>query len=360
MQPTGRRRLPLLAGGAAGHMLLLVVSAASASAEVQTARTNLRQRQYHSAGSRLVGAATPEASALQEQEAVTREEMEQTGGDATAASLGAASSGVSPHFTQPPMYQPQDVNALRAQLQQMQQIQQMQQMQQVQLTQQMPYTQLQHQPPLPMPASPVYNTAGASAAPVRAGLGDLTLSPRAAQLLQQQQQQMELMQEQLKKQQEELLRLQQVRAPTVVASPPSPQGASAAAPLPQPKRGALVAVKAHADASLAASGTEAEGLEAGSSVAVETRPKGWDQCLKFARYIKGQEVTGVELVRTWKATCEPAVQSGKATARYKLMCNSLTGVVEPFSAQIDYDVEQLCSAVLAVFHDVTAADVQNT
>merc|ERR1719454_752166 len=86
------------------------------------------------------------------------------------------------------------------------------------------------------------------------------------------------------------------------------------------------------------------------------KPKGWDQCLKFARYVKAQEVTGVELVRTWKSTCEPAVQSGRATERYKLMCNSLSGVVEPYAAQIDYNVEQLCDAVLAVFHDVTAVD----
>merc|ERR1719420_2269917 len=88
-----------------------------------------------------------------------------------------------------------------------------------------------------------------------------------------------------------------------------------------------------------------------------TRPKGWDQCLKFARFVKSQDVTGVELVRVWKSTCEPAVQSGRATQRYKLMCNSLSGVVEPYAAQIDYDVEMLCDAVLAVFHDVTATDV---
>merc|ERR1719299_226972 len=91
-----------------------------------------------------------------------------------------------------------------------------------------------------------------------------------------------------------------------------------------------------------------------------TRPKGWDQCLKFARYIKSQDVTGVELVRVWKSTCEPAVQSGRATERYKLMCNSLSGVIEPYAAQIDYDVEQLCDSVLAVFHDVTAHDTKSS
>jgi hypothetical protein len=87
-----------------------------------------------------------------------------------------------------------------------------------------------------------------------------------------------------------------------------------------------------------------------------TRPKGWDQCLKFARYIKSQDVTGVELVRVWKSTCEPAVQSGSATERYRLMCNSLGGAVEPYAAQLDYNVENLCDSVLAVFHDVTAVD----
>merc|ERR1719502_1237070 len=86
------------------------------------------------------------------------------------------------------------------------------------------------------------------------------------------------------------------------------------------------------------------------------KPKGWDQCLKFARFVKAQDVTGVELVRVWKSTCEPAVQSGRATERYKLMCNSLSGVIEPYAAQLDYNVENLCDSVLAVFHDVTAVD----
>jgi hypothetical protein len=98
------------------------------------------------------------------------------------------------------------------------------------------------------------------------------------------------------------------------------------------------------------------GLESGQSGV--SKPKGWDQCLKFARFVKTQDVTGVELVRVWKSTCEPAVQSGRATERYKLMCNSLSGVIEPYAAQIDYDVEQLCDSVLAVFHDVTAVDAR--
>ena len=69
---------------------------------------------------------------------------------------------------------------------------------------------------------------------------------------------------------------------------------------------------------------------------------------------KAKGVQGAELVRVWKATCEPAVESGMATERYKLMCNSLGGAVEPFAAQHDYDVMQLCDAVMTVFHDVLA------
>jgi hypothetical protein len=84
------------------------------------------------------------------------------------------------------------------------------------------------------------------------------------------------------------------------------------------------------------------------------KPKGWDQCVKFARNIKGNGVTGLELVRTWKSTCEPSVLSGAATERYKLMCNSLGGVVEPFSVMPDYNVFALCDAVLTVFHSVLA------
>mmetsp|Transcript_67480 Transcript_67480/g.133137 ORF Transcript_67480/g.133137 Transcript_67480/m.133137 type:complete len:284 (-) Transcript_67480:53-904(-) len=93
-----------------------------------------------------------------------------------------------------------------------------------------------------------------------------------------------------------------------------------------------------------------------AAAGVIQRPKGWDQCMHFARYVKSKQVTGPELVRTWKGTCEPAVQSGRATERYRLMCNSLGGAVEPFASQVDYNVEQLCDTVLVLFHELTAAD----
>lgn len=91
-----------------------------------------------------------------------------------------------------------------------------------------------------------------------------------------------------------------------------------------------------------------------------TRPKGWGQCLQYARFLKSKGTQGEELVRAWTATCSPAVQSGIATERYRLMCNAMGGAVRPFAAQVDYAVEQLCDSVLAVFHDLTATDVRAT
>lgn len=170
------------------------------------------------------------------------------------------------------------------------------------------------------------------------------------QLLQAQMLQMQQMQKQLQEQQKELQRLQQVdRQKTQTQQVQQRQ------PPAQKPQQSLVENRAQVKSGAQAL-SKAE-LEGGLAPGV-TRPKGWDQCLKFARFVKSQEVTGVEMVRVWRSTCEPAVQSGRATERYKLMCNSLSGVVEPYAAQIDYDVEQLCDSVLAVFHDVTAVDAK--
>merc|ERR1719245_2930175 len=86
------------------------------------------------------------------------------------------------------------------------------------------------------------------------------------------------------------------------------------------------------------------------------RPKGWDQCMHFARQMKQKEVAGREMIQTWEATCLPAVRSGRASDSFRLMCNSLTGAVEPFASQSDYNIEELCDSVLAVFHDLTSRD----
>lgn len=177
------------------------------------------------------------------------------------------------------------------------------------------------------------------------------------QLLQKQAMQMQQMQQQLLKQQQELQRLQQLekqqRQPPQ-QPPKQPQQARRSPVRKSPKK-SLVGVKAQ----MMTKSEMQTSAEAGGASSGIAKPKGWDQCLKFARFVKTQDVTGLELVRVWKSTCEPAVQSGRATERYKLMCNSLSGVIEPYSAQIDYDVEQLCDSVLAVFHDVTAVDAKN-
>lgn len=151
------------------------------------------------------------------------------------------------------------------------------------------------------------------------------------QQLQQQRQQQAAMQQEEALRQQQLVQQQQMQAQQQHASPV---------------------------ASLASTGTLVRYASKSGQPTGVTRPKGWDQCLKFARYIKAQDVTGVELIRVWKSTCEPAVQSGHATERYRLMCNSLGGAVEPYASQLDYNVEQLCDSVLAVFHDVTAVDAK--
>jgi len=171
---------------------------------------------------------------------------------------------------------------------------------------------------------------------------------QAQQLLAAQALQMKQMQQQMKEQEAELLRLQQHAQPP----PPAPQAVKQAPK--QVRTKSLVGVNTQVMTK-----TEMETGTASGSGGGNSRPKGWDQCLKFARFVKGQDVTGIELTRVWMTTCEPAVNSGRATARYKLMCNSLSGVVQPYAAQIDYDVEQLCDSVLAVFHDVTAQDAKS-
>lgn len=94
------------------------------------------------------------------------------------------------------------------------------------------------------------------------------------------------------------------------------------------------------------------------STSARARPKGWDQCLRFTRHMKSKGVTGTELIKVWRGTCTPAITENRASERYKLMCNSLGGALTPFAAQIDYNVDDLCDAVLAIFHDVTAVDVK--
>mmetsp|Transcript_16563 Transcript_16563/g.30547 ORF Transcript_16563/g.30547 Transcript_16563/m.30547 type:complete len:322 (+) Transcript_16563:52-1017(+) len=306
-------------------LLLLLVFATAAVADLQTRQLNVRRQHFegqkgHSAAglsngqpTDVSGSTLGAASAPVEAEAVTREDILQTGLDAPVLRAGVV-----------PAQWPQtglEAPVLRAGVD----------------PAQMPSS-MSLAPVVPA-ALPSLALPAASATVAMPGTSGTALSTQ--QLLQMQQQQMQQMQQQLLKQQQELQRLQhqaqvQVQAQAEVEHPP---------------QNSLVAVGAHTE--MGSTDSSAVAMESSSG----TKPKGWDMCLKFARHVKSQEVTGVELVRVWKSTCMPAVQSGKATERYRLMCNSLTGVVQPFSTTIDYDVEQLCSAVLAVFHDVTAADV---
>lgn len=299
--------------------LLLLVFATAVAADLQTRQLNVRRQQLQGqkgnsvAGSSNFQPTDASGSTLGQTEAVTREDILQTGLDAPVLRAGAV-----------PAQWPQaglETPVLRAGVDP------------AQMANSMPL------PPMAPAASPPLALPAASATLAVPGASDAALSTQ--QLLQMQQQQMQQMQQQLLKQQQELQRLQHQAQAHMQAQ----------AEVEHPPTNSLVAVGTREEM-----GSTQQSI-AGASSGPVTKPKGWDMCLKFARHVKSQEVTGVELVRVWKSTCMPAVQSGRATERYRLMCNSLTGVVQPFSATIDYDVEQLCSAVLAVFHDVTAADV---
>lgn len=194
------------------------------------------------------------------------------------------------------------------------------------------------------PASGVEQQASIEAIPTGLAAQQVTELPppstpvrQATQLSAAQLQQWQEMQRQM---QELQLRQQQL-----LQAPPR----QLAAAQPQPERAqSLVATRA----AVSTAAGQAPSMVGGGLA----KPKGWDQCLHFARYVKEREVSGVELVKTWQATCQPAVRSGRASERYRMMCNSMAGAVEPFAAQADYNIEQLCDTVLALFHDLTAAD----
>lgn len=86
------------------------------------------------------------------------------------------------------------------------------------------------------------------------------------------------------------------------------------------------------------------------------RPKGWDQCLKFAKYTKEEGYKGVALVRVWKSLCEPSMLAGSATERYRLMCVTLGKAVEKYAVMPSWTEEDICDSVLATFHDIVAVD----
>ena len=74
--------------------------------------------------------------------------------------------------------------------------------------------------------------------------------------------------------------------------------------------------------------------------------------MNYARKMKAKMITGQEMIRAWAITCDPVLHVGAGSERYKIMCNSLKGAVEPFSKQTDFNVFELCNHVLTIFHDV--------
>mmetsp|Transcript_81276 Transcript_81276/g.214372 ORF Transcript_81276/g.214372 Transcript_81276/m.214372 type:complete len:349 (+) Transcript_81276:1-1047(+) len=246
---------------------------------------------------------------------------------------------------------PMEMSADPAVLQQQQMQQQMQQLQQQQMHQMQQQMQQQFQMQQQQQQMPQQMSQAAQS--VHPQVAQLS----AAQL--QQYQQMQAQMEELQRRQQQLLQQQQIVQQPARQMQQQAMQQMQAMPQQMPPYHplqSLVAtsssVTSGAAASSGASSEQAPSMIGGGLA----KPKGWDQCLHFARFVKEKEVTGIELVKTWQATCQPAVRSGRASERYRLMCNGMSGAIEPYASQVDYNIEQLCDTVLALFHDLTAAD----
>jgi len=75
------------------------------------------------------------------------------------------------------------------------------------------------------------------------------------------------------------------------------------------------------------------------------------QCTSYASYLSGKMISGPELIRVWKGTCSPAVQSGDATEAFNVMCNVLGSAVEEFATKPTWDAAAVCDAVLKTFNE---------
>lgn len=73
------------------------------------------------------------------------------------------------------------------------------------------------------------------------------------------------------------------------------------------------------------------------------------QCMTFATWVKGQDMRGKPFVHMWKTTCQPSVNSGKASAKFSAMCSALGSTVEPFAYK-DWNPTEVCAAVINMFH----------
>lgn len=75
------------------------------------------------------------------------------------------------------------------------------------------------------------------------------------------------------------------------------------------------------------------------------------QCMSFANYLKAQDVSGPELIRMWKGSCDPIVAAGKGGGGFSLMCEALGGALEPFVMKQNWPADKTCDAVLKVFNE---------
>jgi len=74
------------------------------------------------------------------------------------------------------------------------------------------------------------------------------------------------------------------------------------------------------------------------------------QCLTFAGWVKKQGVYGRDLVAVFKSTCEPAVRSGTASAKYAQMCDMIGGDMQEFADNPHWTPSWACRKLLRIWN----------
>lgn len=76
-----------------------------------------------------------------------------------------------------------------------------------------------------------------------------------------------------------------------------------------------------------------------------------DKCVKFAKWVKEQELEPTGVVNVWMSTCKPAVVAGVATKQYSVMCDAIAAAVEDFADDPNWTPNGACNSVLQAFHE---------
>mmetsp|Transcript_52621 Transcript_52621/g.104441 ORF Transcript_52621/g.104441 Transcript_52621/m.104441 type:complete len:307 (-) Transcript_52621:41-961(-) len=74
-----------------------------------------------------------------------------------------------------------------------------------------------------------------------------------------------------------------------------------------------------------------------------------EQCMTFAGWVKKQGVYGRDLVALFKSTCDPAVRTGAASAKYAQMCDTLGGDIQGFADNPEWTPALACRALLRIW-----------